>query len=209
MLNQDRSILDVIAAGLIVVAADRSIAHWNEWLAAASRRSAADVIGKPVRDVLAGERFKLLHRAIESALDAGASTLLTNALHPNLLPLKTLVGQPLLHDVMILPVGGTAGRGCLIQVSDVTQSTRRERFLRDRQNARYDALVESAPDVILNIDAAGHIQLANPAAERQFGYSTAELVGAFADRLFDAEGTWTRIRASIDSAGPTIRPVEV
>ena len=209
MLKTERSILDVIAAGLIVVATDRSIADWNKWMVAASRRSAADVMGKPLRDVFAGERFEPLHRAIDSALVAGASTLLTNALHPNLLPLKTLVGQPLLHDVVILPMGGTASRGCVIQVTDVTEPTRRERFLRDRQNARYDALVESAPDVILNIDATGHIQLANPAAERQFGYSTAELVGALADRLFDGEGTWSRIRASIDSAGPTIRPVEV
>ncbi len=209
MLKTERSVLDIIAAGLIVVATDRSIAHWNEWMVAASRRPSADVVGKQLRDVLAGERFELLYRAVDSALDAGTSTLLTNALHPNLLPLKTLVGQPLLHDVMILPLGGTPSRGCVIQVTDVTEPTRRERFLRDRQNARYDALVESAPDVILNIDATGHIQLANPAAERQFGYSATELVGALADRLFEAEGTWSRIRASIDSAGPTIHPVEV
>ena len=209
MLKTERPILDVLAAGLIVVATDRSIAHWNKWLVATSHRSSADVVGKPVRDVLAGERLEVLHRAIDSAIDVGASTLLTNALHPALLPLKTLAGRPLLHDLMILPIGGAPSRGCVIQVADVTEPTRRERFLRDRQNARYDALVDSAPDVILNVDAAGLIQLANPAAERLFGYSAHELVGAAADRLFEAAGTWSRIYASVSSASPTIHPVEV
>jgi PAS domain S-box-containing protein len=209
MQRIERPILDVIAAGLIVVATDRSIAHWNDWLVAASRRPAADVVGKPLRDVLPGERVELLHRAVDSAIDAGVSTLLTNALHPELLPLKTRAGRTLLHDLMILPIGGAPGRGCVIQIADVTEATRRERFLRDRQNARYDALIESAPDVILNVDAAGNVQLANSAAERQFGYSVAELMGAPADRLFEGEGTWSRIRASVSSASPTPHPVEV
>ncbi len=69
MLKTEPSILDVIAAGLIVVARDRSIAHWNEWMVAASRRAAADVVGKPLQEVLTGERFALLHRAIDSALE--------------------------------------------------------------------------------------------------------------------------------------------
>ena len=46
----------------------------------------------------------------------------------------------------------------------------RERILRERQNARYDAVVGSAPDAILTLDAEGKIQFANPAAAREFGY---------------------------------------
>ena len=41
-------------------------------------------------------------------------------------------------------------------------------MLRDRQNARYDAVVESAPDPILTLNTDGVIQMANPAAGRQF-----------------------------------------
>ena len=209
MRNLERAILDVIATGLVVVATDRSIAHWNQWMATASRRPAADVVGKPCREVLAGAGTEALHRAIDSAIDAGLSTLLTHALHRELLPLKTLTGRPLLHDVMVLPIGGAPGRGCIIQIADVTEQTRRERFLRDRQNARYDALVESAPDVILNVDAAGLIQVTNRAAERQFGYPAEQLVGAKADMLFETEGTWARIRGSVNAANPPVHPIEV
>ena len=53
----------------------------------------------------------------------------------------------------------------------------RERILRERQNARYDAVVGSAPDAILTLDADGKIQLANPAAAREFGYQPDELIG--------------------------------
>src|SRR5687767_13160685 len=208
MLKLERGILDVIATGVVVVAKDRSIAHWNQWMAAASRRAPTEVVGKPCREVLAGDRVEVLHRAIDSAIDTGVSTLLTHALHRELLPLKTLAGRPLLHDVMILPIDDAPGKGCVIQVADVTEQTRRERFLRDRQNARYDALVESAPDVILNVDAAGLIQVTNRAAERQFGYPAEELVGAKADLLFETEGTWARIGAA-GNASPPVHPVEV
>jgi PAS domain S-box-containing protein len=209
MLNAERGILDAIATGLVVVATDRSIAHWNQWIAAASRRAAADVVGRPARDVLSGERAAALHRAIDSAIDTGVSTLLTHVLHRELLPLKTLAGRPLLHDVMVLPIGGAPGKGCIVQVADVTEQTRRERFLRERQNARYDALVESAPDVILNVDASGLIQVTNPAAERQFGYAAEQLVGAKADLLFETEGTWARITGSVNAANPPVHPMEV
>ena len=66
---------------------------------------------------------------------------------------------------------------CLLQIVDVTVMAGRERILRERQNARYDAVVDSAPDAILTLDAEGVIQLANPAAAREFGYAPDELIG--------------------------------
>ncbi len=144
-MSPEHSILDGIAAGLIVIGTDRKIAHWNAWMVAASRLSPADVVGKTLAQVFPDAEMHVVDRAIESALDAGASTLLTNALHENLLPLNTRAGRPLLHDVAVSPVGDGQPRRCVVQIIDVTDATRRERFLRDRQNARYYALVESAP----------------------------------------------------------------
>ena len=82
---------------------------------------------------------------------------------------------------------GRDPRLCLIQIADVTVAADRERVLRERQNARYDAVVDSAADVILTFDADGIIQLANPAARRQFGYTAAELVGRNIDILFPGQ----------------------
>ncbi|HUQ52730.1 MAG TPA: ATP-binding protein [Gammaproteobacteria bacterium] len=207
--DHEQSILDGVAAGLIVVERNRAIARWNSWMVSASRRAAADVTGKTLAEVFPDAKIDRILRAIESALAGGASTLLTNALHPELLPLQTRTGRPLLHDVVVAPLPGDVPAGCLVHVIDVTESTRRERYLRDRHNARYYALVESAPDVILNIDGEGIIRLANAAASRHFGYSADELVGQTAARLFEPESAWLDIGHAFRSGSASTSPVEV
>ena len=46
-----------------------------------------------------------------------------------------------------------------------------------RGEARIHSILETAVDAIVVVDAQGRIQLANPALERLFGYSSAELLG--------------------------------
>ena len=76
----------------------------------------------------------------------------------------------------------------------MTVAAERDRVLRERQNARYDAVVDSAPDAILTLDAEDTIQLANPAAARQFGYTSQELIGQPATKLFEDHAAWNEIR---------------
>jgi PAS domain-containing protein len=83
----------------------------------------------------------------------------------------------MIHDVTVRAVDYPPTRYCLVQVFDVSVAVKRERLLRERQNARYDAVVDSAPDVILTLDDEDIIQFANPAADRQFGYVATELIG--------------------------------
>ena len=131
-------------------------------------------------EVFPGAVSGRLNAAIASALDSGVSSLLTHALHPLLFPLKTRSGRRLLHDVTVSAIGAGPETTCLVHISDVTMAVRRERYLRDRQNARYDAVVASAPDVILTLDGEGVIRFANRAAVVQFGYSEQELIGKHA-----------------------------
>jgi PAS domain S-box-containing protein len=152
--------------------------------------------------------MRLLDAAVVSAIDTGAPTILTNALHPALLPLSTRAGRDLLHDITVSAIHGAPKGLCLVHIADVTLATRRERYLRDRQNARYNAVVASAPDVILTLDGDGIIRLANPSAA-QFGYEPAELIGRDAALLFDAGTSWLRIWGRV-MAGETLnRPVEI
>jgi len=178
-------------------------------MVSASGHASKEVAGKTIAEVFPSNRLGAIERAINSALTGGASTLLTNALHPLLLPLQTLTGRPLLHDVVVSPLAHPQSDGCVVQIIDVTEATRRERFLRDRHNARYYALVDSAPDVILNVDAEGVIRLANAAASQHFGYSAGELVGQRAARLFEPESAWLDIWRAVSSDGAPASPVEV
>ena len=59
---------------------------------------------------------------------------------------------------------------------DLSDRVRLEERLRASE-ARWRAVVESAVDAIIVIDAKGHIEAFNPAAERLFGYSEQDVVG--------------------------------
>ena len=74
---------------------------------------------------------------------------------------------------------------CLLQISDVTVAVARERILRDRQNARYHAIVNSAPDAIITTGLDRTIHWINGATEHVFGYSATELLGQSIDMLVE------------------------
>ena len=88
-------------------------------------------------------------------------------------------------------------------------AVKRERLLRERQNARYDAVVDSAPDVILTLDDEDTIQFANPAADRQFGYAAKELIGRPAALLFEDRAAWNETRRAVLNGDAVRQPVEV
>ncbi len=85
----------------------------------------------------------------------------------------------------------------------------RERLLRERQNARYDAVVGSAPDAILTLDADGKIQSANPAAAREFGYAAEALIGQSMGLLLKDPAEWDRAFARILAGKNLSRPIEL
>ncbi len=130
--------------GLIVLDRDERITRWNVWMEAASGHSRSSAHGKLLTDVFSGVDLKRLTPAIKAALTSSASTIVTHAINPSLLPLQTRSKMPLLHDITVTPVGGAPAAGCLVLITDVTMAVRRERYLRDRQNARYDAVVANA-----------------------------------------------------------------
>jgi PAS domain S-box-containing protein len=106
-------------------------------------------------------------------------------------------------------VGDKPYQRCIVQISDVTLTAERERVLRERQNARYDAVVASAPDAIVTFDADGAIQLANPAAAQEFGYATGEMIGQSIDALMADDPAWTAAWRAV-VAGEAVRwPIEL
>ena len=145
-------LFDAIDVGLIVLDGEHRIVGWNAWMEAASRIPMAAAKGRCFQEVFPNTPPRLA-TAITQAFDLGASSLLTHALNPSVFPLRTRTGKTLIHDVSVRAVGRRPALQCLLQIVDVTAMAGRERILRDRQNARYDAVVKSAPDTILTLDA--------------------------------------------------------
>jgi PAS domain S-box-containing protein len=203
------TLFDALDLGVIVVDGEQRIVAWNAWLETAAAISKKVAIGQRLEALFPGKQITLIASAVAASFGSGASRLLTHSLHPELLPLRTRAGQPLIHDVTIRAFDEGRVRRCLIQISDVTVAAKRERILRERQNARYDAVVDSAPDVILTLDDEDVIQLANPAAAAQFGYASNELIGRPASVLFENRKMWNETRRAVLNGDAVHQPVEV
>ena len=142
------------------------------------------MLGKALSDVFPEVRHTRLPDVIDDSFRAGSSSILTHTLNA-LLPLRGEDGEPLLHNIVVRPVSSAHANYCLLQITDVTVAVTRERVLRERQNARYHAIVDSAPDAIITVDDDRSIQWVNGAVDHILGYSHSELLGQKLDILLD------------------------
>ncbi|HEV7689530.1 MAG TPA: PAS domain S-box protein [Hyphomonadaceae bacterium] len=198
---------DTVDSGLIILDASGIVRGWNAWVARATRIPAADALGTTLAGAFKVEPPSRLTMSVIQALKAGASSLLTHALHPRMLPLVSQAGVPILHNISVLPLG-PLGTGCLIQISDVTAITNKEAVLRERQNARYNAVVDSATDPILTIDAEGFVQWINKASEAVFGYASKQIVGRPVSAILGESENLSEAIATFKRAVASARPIE-
>lgn len=201
-------LLDALDTGVIVIDREQRVAFWNDWIADASGIAAAAARRKPLGELFPPASLRQISAAAVASFEGGTASVITHSLHPELLALTTRSGRALTHDIVVRAIGPKPYRYCLIQIADVTAAATRERVLRARQDARYSAVVDHAPDVILTLDADGTIRLANPATERQFGYRASEILGRPLGTLFRDPQVWENIWRTLSNRHEFL-PVEV
>ena len=179
-------VFDTVDIGLVVIDGDGLVVGWNDWMARISRRPAQQVIGKSFYDIFPDTRGTRLPGVIEDLFKVGSSSILTHTLNA-LLPLQGEGGEPILHNIIVRPVSSVHANYCLLQITDVTVAVARERVLRERQNARYHAIVDLAPDAIITIDTDRNIQWVNGAVDHVLGYGHSELLGQKLDMLLQPD----------------------
>lgn len=198
--------LDALDVGIVVLDAQGTVVVWNDWIVGASGISKQSALGRTLFSVFPNLRGTRLPAAIDDSLQVGSSSILTHSLN-KLLPLYGGDGSDLLHNVVVRPVSSGRSAYCLLQISDVTVPVTRERILRDRQNARYHAIVDSARDAIITTGTDRTIHWLNGAAEQAFGYSATELLGRPIDILLDPSETLDEgfFSSAIDSKSPSVQ----
>jgi PAS domain S-box-containing protein len=202
--DQFADAFDALDSGVAVFDRDQRIVFWNRWLWSTSGITSEQAVGRTLAELFPQATLGRLTTCISDALSLGSSAFLTYSLNPNLLPLRTRAGLPLIYNATIRPFGSRLPyEHCLLQIVDVTLSTQRERVLRDRQNARYDAVVESASDIIVTLDVNGIVQFANAAAVRETQYDRSELVGFSLGNLFEERHLWESLWHAVLSGDPS------
>jgi PAS domain S-box-containing protein len=179
-------VFDTVDIGLVVIDSDGHVVGWNEWMVRVSRRPAQQVLGKPFFEIFPDALGTRMPIVIEDTFQVGTSSILTHTLNA-LLPLQSEGGEPLLHNIVVRPVSSRQANYCLLQITDVTVAVTRERVLRERQNARYHAIVDSAPDAIITIDNSRQIQWVNGSVDHVLGYRHSELLGKKLDILLEPD----------------------
>lgn len=94
----------------------------------------------------------------------------------------TLMGAEVLDDLIFVLIGGSmAWVGEQLQRSRLRASTSTADAL--SREAHFKSILDTVPDAMIVIDERGIIQSFSSAAERLFGYTTAEVVGTNISRL--------------------------
>ena len=182
--------LDALDVGIVILDRDARVVAWNDWMARRAGVPAESAVGRTLVALFPGVAATRLPAAIEESFVNGSSSILTHSLN-KLLPLRDETGKELLHNAIIRPIAAGPAQQCLLQINDVTVAVTRERVLRERQNARYRAIVDTAPDAIITIDTELSIQWLNVTAGRLLGYEPDELIGRTIDILLENKNDLT------------------
>ncbi|HEY0328440.1 MAG TPA: PAS domain S-box protein [Rhodopseudomonas sp.] len=193
------AVVDALDVGVIVLDERQAVVGWNDWMARVTGRSRSAVLGSNLIELYPNLGGTRLPSVITDCLQTGSSSILTHSLN-KLLPLLGDGGEELLHNIVVRPVWANGAPRCMLQVNDVSVAVARERVLRERQNARYHAIVDSAPDAIITIGLDRTIQWANGAAEQVFGYELSELLDQKLDVLLQHDDGLTQAFVELQNA---------
>jgi PAS domain S-box-containing protein len=162
-LGQLEAILDSTVEGLIAVDAAGRIVLFNASAGAILRAPVADVLGKPVREVVRNSRLPDVLRSGEEELnqyqDVGTTTIITSR-------------------VVVRGRGGEI-EGAVAIFRDVTEVQALAGELRAVRELRElsEAIIQCSQEAISIADAKGNTVLVNPAYTRLMGLTEAQVVG--------------------------------
>jgi diguanylate cyclase (GGDEF)-like protein/PAS domain S-box-containing protein len=176
-------LFDRVDMGLLWLDESGLIGLCNRWLSEAARWPAPP-LGQTLEQAFGPELSPKLVQAVDEALRRGRSVRLSHAFHPTPLPLAPRRGdaqQRLQQQIDVQPAEHGGRMGCLIQVRDLTELTRREALLKEqarrlahdlgelriaqdeltRQSTRLRELTRIAPVALFETDLQGMLLYTN------------------------------------------------
>ena len=182
------ALLDTADTGLVALAPDRTVCHWNQWMQTRSGLRADEVLGKALHDIFPETRMGRVSLAIEDCLKFGMPAVISPSLNQGALPLSPLPQFAASFDRMeqsirVHPIKTKSnGTLCSLIIRDVTLAVQRARLLRKqaaelaelvtqskRSEDRTKAILQNTIDAILVASDDGNIEPLNSRAQELCG----------------------------------------
>jgi PAS domain S-box-containing protein len=173
-----RQLVGMCPAGLFVVHTETGrIVYANPALANLVKAAdPAQLVGKSVEDIFPNQRWQTASELIQKSRESGSPTPFIGE------TLLRLDGTSVEVEMAATPLMFQEKPSWQVLVHDLSERKRAAETIRESE-ARQTAILETALDAIITIDAQGVLQEWNPAAERIFGYSRAEALNRPMDEL--------------------------
>jgi two-component system, LuxR family, sensor kinase FixL len=173
------AILNTTVDGIIVIDASGTIEAFNRGAQDLFGYTESEVIGRNVSLLMPSPHHEEHDQYLARYLSTGDARIIGVGRE---VPGRTRDGRifPVHLSVGEMRIGGE--RKFTGMLHDLTKRARLEGEL-GASEARWQAVVESAVDAIVVIDAHGRVEAFNPAAERMFGYEASEVCGQNVDML--------------------------
>lgn len=174
---EQQALLDLIPAMVWYKDTHNRILRANRRAAASLNKTVAEIEGQSTYDLYPDEAEKYYQDDLE-VISSGRPKL------GIVEPYQMGTGEKRWVQTDKVPYHDTDGTvlGVLVFAQDITERAGTEQALRESEE-RLRAVVESSPNGIVMIDAAGTIVLVNAALAMLFGYEEHELLGQSVDRL--------------------------
>lgn len=161
-----RAMLEAAPDAVLIYAPPDKIAYVNRRAEELFGYSRSDLMGQPA-DLVVPERVRDVRRAVRERLLKEATPMSAPTIGERVYLRQD--GSEFEAEVTVSPIETADGPVLLSFLRDTTQ--------RKRTEARFRALLESAPDAMVISGGDGMIELTNLQAERLYGYSQAEMLG--------------------------------
>src|SRR5450631_4831195 len=178
-----RAVVETAVDGVILIDAQGGVLMFNPACEKLFQYQAAEVIGQNVRNLMPGPYrdahdvyLENFHRSGERKIIGIGREVIGQRKDGSTFPMHLSVGEAKQDEGTSIFVG---------IVHDLTEHERVERALRESA-ARLRAVVDTAVDGVILIDAQGLIMKFNPACEKLFKYRTEEAIGQNVKMLMPA-----------------------